>query len=534
MLWASLFNADVHFGVANIDYMGVSVAPSPVLHFWSLNDEEKFYLVWPAVLAVVAWAASRRRRAHWAPTATRPPLRALAFLALLLIGALSLLWSQHQVAVHDAAGYYAAPSRAFELAAGGLLAIASPLLVRLPPPVRVAGAIVGFLTIAFCMLTFTSMTPFPGYHALPVVIGSVLVIAGHPAGVVARGLSTGWVRWVGRVSYSLYLWHWPVFVLAAAAAGGVLTPMQDVACVVASFVLAWLSYHLVERPPQRSGWLRPTRNALVFGLVAILTTAAAAVALGHRSTAVVAASDERAARGITHVAVKDTSLLWIGDSITTRGAGPLRAALHAAGWDYTIDGLGGRPLVSGKRATWNPGCNGAARCGGDLVLAGAKVPGTVVVALGSNAMELVQVRVHAPTATDSGLRRKVDARGRWVVSGQDSPAQIAAQVATLVRMVPPTSTLYFVGLWLDDSHWGNVTWRQSNAAIRRTVAQFPNAHFLDWGAYVDAHHVPYTADGSHPQPGRHGHPGSVAGVAGPLTARSNSARTPSSRTGRSS
>ena len=84
VLWAALFNADVHFANSGIDYMGVATDPSPVLHFWSLNDEEKFYLVWPAVLMAATVVAIRLRRRHLRPT---------MFAALVLLGVPSLVWS---------------------------------------------------------------------------------------------------------------------------------------------------------------------------------------------------------------------------------------------------------------------------------------------------------------------------------------------------------------------------------------------------------------------------------------------------------
>jgi len=491
VLWAGLFNADVRFAISGVDYMGVAVAPSPVLHFWSLNDEEKFYLVWPVLLTVATWLAVRR----W-----RLPLRPALTLALLALAVPSLWWSQHLVSVGAPSGYFSAFSRAFELAAGGLLALAAPLVERVPRPARVLGAVLGLAVVAVCMVTYTALTPFPGVTALPVVLGTMLVIAGHPAGIVARGLSLSSLRWVGRISYSLYLWHWPVLVLGAAAAGGRLSATYALLGVALSVVLAWASYRFVEQPPQRAAWLRPTRNALLFGLVLLVATAGAALGVGRAATRAVAAQDAAATAGLTRVAKADTRLLWIGDSLTQRGEGPLEAALGAAGWDFRIDALGGRPIVSGKRAGWTPLCNAAPTCGGDQVLRAGPIPPTVVVALGSNGEVTAQYRVAPPTPTDSGLRTKRDAQGRYVITGQDTPAQVAAEVGTIMRLVPRTTTVYWVGIWLDDRIWGNLTWRQSDAAIRATVAKYPNARFLDWAGYVESQHVPYMPDGSHPDP----------------------------------
>ena len=493
VLWAALFNADVHFAVSGIDYMGVASAPSPVLHFWSLNDEEKFYVVWPALVGLVTWVCVRRRVAS-----LRPALGG----ALIALGGASLWWSQHLVSLGDPSAYFSAASRAFELACGGLVAISWPLVERVPNVVRNVGAMLGLATVLGCMLTYGTLTPFPGLMAVPVVAATALVLAGHPSGGAARLLSVRPARWVGRISYSLYLWHWPVLVLASAAAGGLLGASRVMLWVAVAFGLAWLSYRFVEQPPQRWPRLRPTRSALLFGLALILTTVVAALGVGRLAQAQVTAFDAKAVQGIVPITKVDRGLLWIGDSVTARGRGPLELALKAAGWDFQVNALGGRPIISGARPSWTPLCQAKPACGADLVLGGlgSGVPATVVVDLGLNSEEPEQYRLAPPSPTDSGLRNRTDAAGRLVLKGQDTPAQIAAGVDKLMHLVPRGTNVYFVAVWLDDSIWGNVTWRQTNLALKTTAAKYPNAHFLDWAGYVDRTHVPYQPDGSHPTP----------------------------------
>ena len=492
VLWAALFNSDVHFANSGVDYMGVATDPSPVLHFWSLNDEEKFYVVWPVVLVLATLLATRVLHRRLRPT---------LFAALVLLAVPSLLWSQHLVSTGDTSAYFSALSRAFELAAGGLLAIAMPLVVRAPRAARVIGPIVGFVVVVWCMATFTTLTPFPGVNVLPVVLGTLLVLAGHEAGVVSRGLSTRVPRWFGRVSYSLYLWHWPVFVLAAAlTASGQLSVKQTMLCVAVAIALSWLSYLVIEQPPQRLAALRPTKHALVFGLALILTTVLSSVVVGRAAEARETAELGAATAGIAPVAKADTSLLYIGDSITTRGLPALDAALGAGGWDYAVDGLGGRPIVAGPRPDWTPLCLDQPACGADLVLASRPVPGTVVIALGTNSFNVATRRVAPPTATDSGIRNRTDANGHWVILGQDPAAAFASGVDRIMAMVPSTTTVYWVGMYLDDARWKNVHWRENNAAMRAAVARHPNARFLDYAAFVASAHVPYRPDGSHPTP----------------------------------
>ncbi|MDA8436172.1 MAG: acyltransferase family protein [Actinomycetales bacterium] len=492
VLWAALFNSDVHFANSGVDYMGVATDPSPVLHFWSLNDEEKFYVVWPVVLLVATLLATKVLHRRLRPT---------LFAALVLLAVPSLVWSQHLVSTGDTSAYFSALSRAFELAAGGLLAIAMPLVVRAPRAARVIGPIVGFGVVVWCMATFTTLTPFPGVNVVPVVVGTLLVIAGHEAGVVSRGLSTRVPRWFGRVSYSLYLWHWPVFVLAAAlTASGQLSVKQTLLCIVVAIAVSWASYLVIEQPPQRLAALRPTKHALVFGLALILTTVLSSVVVGRVAEARETAELGAATAGIVPVAKVDTGLLYIGDSITTRGLPALDAALGAAGWDYTVDGLGGRPIVAGPRTDWKPLCLDQPGCGADLVLASRPIPGTVVVALGTNSFNVATRRVAPPTATDSGIRNRTDANGHWVILGQDPAAAFARGVDRVMAMVPSTTTVYWVGMYLDDTRWKNVHWRENNAAMRAAVARHPNARFLDYAAFVESAHVPYRPDGSHPTP----------------------------------
>ena len=491
-VWAALFNADIHFANSGIDYMGVATDPSPILHFWSLNDEEKFYVVWPVLLFAATLIARRFARKR---------LRATLFLALLALGVPSLLWSQHLVTVGDTSAYFSALSRAFELAAGGLLAIAMPQVLRAPPATRAVGALVGFAVIVWCMATQSTLTPFPGMNALPVVLGTALILAGHEAGVIARLLSTRVPRWFGRISFSLYLWHWPVFVLGAAlTADGLLTPRQTIFAMALSVLLAWISYRLIEQPPQQLAPLRRPRNAFAFGLALILTTVVGGGGMSRVAAAEVSRQYASATEGLTPSVKEDKSLLFIGDSITDRGLVPLERALEAARWEYSIDALGGRPIVAGTRADWTPICVEKPLCGADLVLQSRPVPGTVVIALGSNSFNLETVQVRPPTATDSGRRNKVDAAGRYIVAGGDTPEDFRTSVNTIMELVPATTTVYWVGVWLDDAQWGNVAWRENNVAMQSVIMRYSNARFLDYAAFVAANAVPYMRDGSHPNP----------------------------------
>jgi peptidoglycan/LPS O-acetylase OafA/YrhL len=267
---AALYVANYRFAVHGADYLAISTTPSPLLHYWSIAVEEQFYLIWPVVLVLAIAGASRRRA------------RAALVLAALALGsfALSLFWTNSS----PTWAFYSLPTRSWELAAGGLLALAAPLLSRLPV---VPAAVVGWLgvgTIVGGYVGIGSHTPFPGTAALVPVLGAVLVIAAGCRAVPAGPCTLLRVRplqVIGRTSYSWYLWHWPVLVLAQAAVGTSLGLGGRLIAVSASAVAARLTLVLVEDPLR---FARPLRNrpkrslglAAAFSVTAVVASFTAA------------------------------------------------------------------------------------------------------------------------------------------------------------------------------------------------------------------------------------------------------------------
>ncbi|HEY0000279.1 MAG TPA: acyltransferase [Actinoplanes sp.] len=257
--WAALFASNFRFGALGVDYLGSQQAPSPLQHFWSLAVEEQFYLVWPVGLILLIWLGYRWALGYW----------------LALAIGVSFGYSIWQSG--STWSYFSPATRAWELGAGCLLALAAGRLHRIPSQLATAMAGVGLALIVVAAFTFDTTTPFPGYAAGLPVAATMLVLAGRGDAV----LGVAPLQWLGRVSYSLYLWHWPVLVIAEQAYGDALDAPTRAGLVLLSVVLAAVTYVCVENPIRRSGRLK--RSHLLAVAVAVLLIAAP-LAVAHWKT----------------------------------------------------------------------------------------------------------------------------------------------------------------------------------------------------------------------------------------------------------
>ncbi|GIE93653.1 acyltransferase [Paractinoplanes rishiriensis] len=263
-LAATGYVANLRFAVIGTDYLSADQPPSPFQHFWSLAVEEQFYLVWPLLIVAAAYLGKRRR-----------PLAAV--LAVLVAG--SFVLSVTETVRSQPWAYFGPHTRAWELGAGALLALAAVRLRRLPAAARFALGWAGVAAILLAAVRYDESTAFPGWRAALPVAGAVALIAAGGAGA-GKLLAVRPLQAVGRLSYSWYLWHWPLLLIGPAALGVRGTLPQKVLLAAAALGLAWATHRWVENPLRHRPHLRD-RAARGLGLGAALSgsVAAAGVAL---------------------------------------------------------------------------------------------------------------------------------------------------------------------------------------------------------------------------------------------------------------
>lgn len=250
---------------SSVDYLAEGSAASPVQHYWSLSVEEQFYLVWP--LVVVACILIARR-------SSRLDLRRTLAIGLGAIGAVSLACSIIVTSIASAPAYFVTPTRAWEFAAGGLLALLGPAITVHRSRWRTAAGFTGLAVLGVSLFVFSGSTPFPGIAAAVPVLGTLLVIAGgsslHRWSVTTLA-TTRLSSFFGDISYSLYLWHWPLIVFAPMVFGASLGLPAALVVLAMSILLAVLTKRFVEDPVRRAPRLTAARPRRTFVVAAMAT-----------------------------------------------------------------------------------------------------------------------------------------------------------------------------------------------------------------------------------------------------------------------
>ncbi|WP_444893004.1 acyltransferase family protein [Microbulbifer sp. TRSA001] len=251
-----LFASNFWFWQSTEDYFGSGADWQLLLHTWSLSVEEQFYLFFPLLLCLLA---SRSRRSK---------LLVVAGLSIL-----SLVYSVWATKAQPFANYFLTPSRVWELGLGALLALGAIPQVRKAWLLELVAA-AGIAMILYSVFVYDSSTPFPGIAALLPCIGAAVLIwtGGNRETIIARLLRLRIIVAIGLISYSLYLWHWPVLVLLRLLNGSAELPLAMALVAIAlSFILAWFSWRFVEAPFRRASERGLSRRGLALSLGAVGT-----------------------------------------------------------------------------------------------------------------------------------------------------------------------------------------------------------------------------------------------------------------------
>ena len=318
--WAAVFLSNFHFAAVGSSYFGALAPPSPLQNFWSLSVEEQFYLVFPTLFLVVAGLK------------VRVGLERRLLLVLAIVVAASFWLSVAQTASAPVQAYFSPFTRAWELALGAMVAVATPWFRQVPARIGALLTWAGLAAIVVSALAFTSSTPYPGSLVAVPVVGAALVLGGGlnvpPAGAESL-LGLGPFQWLGRRSYGLYLWHWPILILMAEHVGQRTLPGGESLLLVAVAVAASAAMYTILENPLRH-IRRPSGVTVLAGAAVVLATwlALSGLIVTHTAppdklTSVVVAPDEQAVFKDVAAAASITSV-----------PPSVQPALSIAGFDY--------------------------------------------------------------------------------------------------------------------------------------------------------------------------------------------------------
>jgi peptidoglycan/LPS O-acetylase OafA/YrhL len=216
-------------------YFDTSAESKPLLHLWSLGIEEQYYIFWPLILSI-AWRN-----------------KTSLLLVIVSMGGASFLFCLLEIAADPVATFYSPVTRVWELMLGSALAYVFTVRLgqrrTLGGGVAMFSSLIGTLLVLTGFLLITDSKPFPGWWAVFPTLGSLLLIAGGPGSGVNRWLlSNRWMVLVGKISFPLYLWHWPLLSFAQILYSGSPPAIVKILLLLTTFMLAWITYRFVERP----------------------------------------------------------------------------------------------------------------------------------------------------------------------------------------------------------------------------------------------------------------------------------------------
>ncbi|MBN1171304.1 MAG: acyltransferase [Micromonosporaceae bacterium] len=276
-VFSALSGVNWRLAAEGMDYFQATAPPSPFQHYWSLGVEEQFYAIWPVLLVIGAFGLRR-----WAGQRTA----IVGVLCAVVAG--SLLCSLTMTGTSGPWAYYGLHTRAWELAAGSLIAVGAPAIARLSQALAAALSWLGIGLIAAAALRFDAATAYPGYAVILPVAGACAIIAAGcsaPAFGSELLLRRAPMQLIGRLSYSWYLWHWPALIIMKAALERELCVAEICAALGGSLLASLATFTLIERPLRaRRGLIEHPQRGL--GLGGAIVAASVITALVISSTAV--------------------------------------------------------------------------------------------------------------------------------------------------------------------------------------------------------------------------------------------------------
>jgi peptidoglycan/LPS O-acetylase OafA/YrhL len=255
---AALFSVSNFFFIRAGGYFAPVSELQPLLHTWSLGVEEQFYLVFPPSLALLF----RYQRKAVIPVLCAVLLASLAISVVL-------------TPVHPGVAFYSSPTRAWELMIGGILAVGS--LPAISRPLREIVSVAGATALVCAITLYNRATPFPGFAALLPCLGAAALLYAGGKTAIGRLLSTRPFLFVGLISYSLYLWHWPLLAFGRYLLMRELDVPEALGILTIAFVMAVISWRFVERPFRNRMRLRSRK--LLFGTAAAVIASVAFISL---------------------------------------------------------------------------------------------------------------------------------------------------------------------------------------------------------------------------------------------------------------
>jgi peptidoglycan/LPS O-acetylase OafA/YrhL len=364
--WAAVFLANFHFAASQTNYLASQQPPSSLQNFWSLAVEEQFYVVYPTIFLLTVGFASR----------FSARLRLTFLLSAIIVA--SYAYSVVFTAANPSSAFFSPFTRAWELALGALIAVSGPTLRRLPSRAAALISWAGFVAIVVSSVTLTSASVYPGALVIFPVVGAGLIIAGgvaRPTWGVERLLSRRPFQLLGLISYSLYLWHWPILIIVTQDRGATELPVwENLVLILIATGVAALTYRLLENPVRHARFLLQRRWASVLmglcliGATLVVTTyeeQRPAFSLGAIASAttgspcpepnhdVVSSLRSRYDSGHAHAAgqsVGAQSVVLIGDSTACTLLPGLQAVGPSYGLSFEDGAVIGCGVVSGEIA----------------------------------------------------------------------------------------------------------------------------------------------------------------------------------------